>query len=189
MKDLKKVMWISVVLMLIMAIATIYFMRQQNEYNYLHTKSVVKASVAVATFEHKKIISAQTEKIKALTQENLELRKKLLKKAHLPSHYSNVPAIQRDGRQFTATSYCATGNRTASGVYPRAGRTIAVDRRLIPLGAKVRVRCPSMPQYDGVYTADDTGGAVRGRIIDVFVDSRHEAVSFGRRKVLVEVVK
>jgi 3D (Asp-Asp-Asp) domain-containing protein len=60
------------------------------------------------------------------------------------------------------------------------GKTIAVDPSVIPLGSKVLV--------NGVEkTATDTGAKVKGRHVDLFVASRHEAISFGRREVEVEV--
>jgi 3D (Asp-Asp-Asp) domain-containing protein len=37
--------------------------------------------------------------------------------------------------------------------------------------------------------AEDTGGAIQGNRLDLFVASRHEAISFGRREVEVEVEK
>jgi 3D (Asp-Asp-Asp) domain-containing protein len=134
-------------------------------------------------------LKAKDNKIKALTQENLRLRTKLLKKAKLPSRSLAVPVQLRGGSRFISTAYTHTGNNTASGIYPKASHTIAVDRRLIPLGAKVRLRCPSMPEYDGIYTAEDTGGDIKGKRIDIFTDTRGEAINFGRRTVFVEVIK
>ncbi|HWE60446.1 MAG TPA: 3D domain-containing protein [Chloroflexota bacterium] len=64
---------------------------------------------------------------------------------------------------FTITGYVATGNRTATGTWPQVGRTVAVDPSVIPLGSTVYI------QGLGVFRAEDTGGAVIGRHIDVFV--------------------
>lgn len=69
------------------------------------------------------------------------------------------------------TGYTATGSRTASGTWPAAGRTVAVDINLIPMGSTVYI------QGLGVFTAEDTGGAVIGPHIDVFVSSEAEAYS------------
>jgi 3D (Asp-Asp-Asp) domain-containing protein len=41
----------------------------------------------------------------------------------------------------------------------------------------------------GPALAADTGGAIKGNRIDIFVDSHKEAVSWGRRKVTVYVLK
>lgn len=87
-----------------------------------------------------------------------------------------------------ATAYIATGNNTATGTVPTVGRTIAVDPNKIPLGSRVQIEVPSMPQYSGVYIAEDTGGAVNGYIIDMFVGSQNEAVNFGRRSIIITVL-
>jgi 3D (Asp-Asp-Asp) domain-containing protein len=42
--------------------------------------------------------------------------------------------------------------------------------------------------YSGTYTVADTGGAVRGRILDVWVPSCSEAMRFGRKTVMVSVL-
>lgn len=60
----------------------------------------------------------------------------------------------------------------------QAGRTIAVDPRVIPLGSKVRMNGRE-------YVAEDTGGAIKGKRIDLFVDSHSEAMKFGKK--LIEV--
>ena len=64
----------------------------------------------------------------------------------------------------------------------QAGRTIAVDPRLIKLGSKVRMN-------DREYIAEDTGGAIKGKRIDLFVDSHSEAMRFGKKLIEVYVKK
>lgn len=87
-----------------------------------------------------------------------------------------------------ATAYIATGNKTATGTVPAPNRTIAVDPSVIPLGSLVEISVPSMPQYNGVYRAEDTGGAVRGNIIDIFMGSDQEARQFGRRTIYFSIL-
>lgn len=64
----------------------------------------------------------------------------------------------------------------------QAGRTIAVDPRVIKLGSKVRMN-------DREYIAEDTGGAIKGKRIDLFVDSHSEAMKFGKKLIEVYVEK
>ena len=82
---------------------------------------------------------------------------------------------------YEITAYCETGNPTASGVMPKVGRTIATDPRVIPTGSRVWV------QGFGIRIAEDTGGAVKGNVIDVYVGDYDEAIEWGRRlrKVVV----
>lgn len=90
-------------------------------------------------------------------------------------------------KQFTATAYCScsiccgqwSGGPTASGTYPRAGRTIAVDTSVIPLGTTVEIKGM------GTYVAEDTGSAINGNKIDIYFGSHSDALNFGRRTIYV----
>lgn len=84
---------------------------------------------------------------------------------------------------FTATAYSLRG-RTASGSGVRRG-IIAADRRVLPIGTRVRLDAGS---YSGEYLVADTGGAVRGRKIDIWVPQTSEAMRFGRRPVRLTVL-
>jgi 3D (Asp-Asp-Asp) domain-containing protein len=83
-----------------------------------------------------------------------------------------------------ATAYTGNG-RTASGKRVRRGM-VAADRRVLPLGTKVRVK--NARQYSGVYRVEDAGGKIRGRKIDIYMPSRRAAKEFGRQTVKVEVL-
>lgn len=69
---------------------------------------------------------------------------------------------------------------TASGEAAEAGKTIAVDTSVIPFGTEVRIG-------DTVYTAQDTGSAVKGNVIDIYFDSHEDAVRHGVKRLEVEV--
>lgn len=84
---------------------------------------------------------------------------------------------------FHATAYCLKG-RTASGVDIRPGM-IAADPRVLPLGTVVHLRAG---RYTGTYTVTDTGGLIKGRIVDVYVPTYREAIAFGRRQVKIKVL-
>jgi 3D (Asp-Asp-Asp) domain-containing protein len=84
---------------------------------------------------------------------------------------------------FTATAYSLRG-RTASGAGVRRG-IIAADRRVLPIGTRVRLEAGS---YSGEYLVADTGGAVRGRKIDIWMPSTVEAMRFGRRPVKLTIL-
>jgi 3D (Asp-Asp-Asp) domain-containing protein len=84
---------------------------------------------------------------------------------------------------YTATAYSLRG-RTANGGLVRRG-VIAADRRVLPIGTRVRLEAGT---YSGEYLVADTGGAVRGRKIDIWVPSTSEAMRFGRRPVKLTVL-
>lgn len=80
---------------------------------------------------------------------------------------------------FRITHYCpcyyccgAWGGNTASGTVPTPGRTIAVDPSVIPLGSRVIIN-------GNVYIAEDTGSAIKGKKIDIFVPDHSTALSYG----------
>ena len=81
---------------------------------------------------------------------------------------------------FEITHYCKctrccgkNDGITATGTQATAGRTIAVDPKVIPLGTEVIIDGQS-------YIAEDTGGAIKGNKIDIYVDSHSEAIQRGR---------
>ena len=88
--------------------------------------------------------------------------------------------------QFSASAYCK-GETTASGVGVRTG-IAAADPAILPVGSVVRVETPN-PRYSGVWTVMDTGPAVRGRSVDLYLWSCKEALQFGRKKVRLTVLR
>ena len=88
--------------------------------------------------------------------------------------------------QFTATAYCK-GDSTASGVGVRTG-VAAADPQLLPIGTVVRVDLPN-PRYSGIWTVMDTGPAIQGRTVDLYLWSCKEALEFGRRQVRLTVLR
>ncbi len=88
--------------------------------------------------------------------------------------------------QFRATAYCK-GETTASGVGVRTG-IAAADPAILPVGSVVRLETPN-PRYSGVWTIMDTGPAVRGRTVDLYLWNCNEALKFGRRSVRLTVLR
>jgi len=80
------------------------------------------------------------------------------------------------------TAYTWTGQRTKSGTWPTVG-TAAVDPKVIPLGTKLYV------EGYGPAVALDTGGLVKGNIIDVYLPTEAECWQWGRRQVEVKIIR
>lgn len=98
------------------------------------------------------------------------------------------PATSGNGRtltmQSTAYSYSEAGLTpyTATGIDLRKNsRVIAVDPSVIPLNSLVEV------SGYGFAVAGDTGGAIKGNIIDVHFNTVDECLQWGRRTVTVTV--
>jgi 3D (Asp-Asp-Asp) domain-containing protein len=77
----------------------------------------------------------------------------------------------------TATAYTLHGT-TATGA-PVGYGVVAVDPSVIPLGTRMTI-----PGY-GEGIAADTGGAVRGAVIDLWFPSAGQAAAWGRRTVTI----
>jgi 3D (Asp-Asp-Asp) domain-containing protein len=89
--------------------------------------------------------------------------------------------------RFTATAYCR-GTTTASGVNVRNG-IAAADPDLLPVGSVLQVDRLG-ERYNGIYTVMDTGPAVQGRHIDIYMWNCDEArYEFGRRSAGITVLR
>lgn len=86
-------------------------------------------------------------------------------------------------QSYSATAYSLRG-KTASGQYVTRG-LIAADPRVLPIGTRVRLEAGP---WSGVYLVADTGGAIKGRKIDIWTPSTREAMQFGRRNVKLTVL-
>lgn len=115
-------------------------------------------------------------------------------KLQIPAPSDTMPAVE--GKQpvihkvlsSTLTAYTAgresTGKTpshpqygvTYSGAKAEEGRTIAVDPAVIPLGSTVYI------EGIGLRKAEDTGSAIRGAKIDIFMEDVSEAMDFGVKK-------
>lgn len=93
--------------------------------------------------------------------------------------------------ECSATAYTTEGYTNkinAIGNVARVG-TIAVDPKVIPLRSKVYVTSANGKWDYGVAICEDTGGAIKGNIVDLFFDTLAECYSFGRRKCVVYVLE
>jgi uncharacterized protein YabE (DUF348 family)/3D (Asp-Asp-Asp) domain-containing protein len=88
-----------------------------------------------------------------------------------------------------ATAYTCPGyvGITATGTTARVG-AIAVDPSVIPLGSKLYIVSNDGLYVYGYCTAEDTGGAIKGNIVDLYFNTWDECIQFGRRGVTVYVL-
>ncbi len=89
---------------------------------------------------------------------------------------------------MNATAYSARkGAKTASGTLARVG-AVAVDPRVIPMGTKLYIESTDgFPTY-GFAVAEDRGRSIKGNKIDLYYNTRKEAMRFGRRNVTVYIL-
>jgi N-acetylmuramoyl-L-alanine amidase len=143
---------------------------------YVGETIAIKASAAKPkTFENKiKSVATTSSKKKVTT-----------------SSTDSVSAPANTGKTLTMratayTAYCeGCSGITANGTDIRSNpnlKVIAVDPRIIPLGSRVWV------EGYGEAIAADTGGAIKGNKIDVFIPTEGQARQWGVKNVTVKIL-
>lgn len=135
---------------------------EEDDYIILHAKDKWD--------EHNETVVALTEDYnKALKAEReAEARRKAEEEA------KRGRLVARMKCTFYTGSADEGGSITALGTPVTPWYTVAVDPCVIPLGSKIRIE-----GFDGVFYCADTGGAIKGNIIDIAVGSKFEANSLG----------
>ncbi|WP_373561662.1 3D domain-containing protein [Bacillus sp. AFS073361] len=101
-------------------------------------------------------------------------------------------------RDFTATAYTAdcpegcigitkTGLDVRNRTHLDGKRIIATDPSVIPLGTAVELRFSDGRTEQAV--ALDTGGAIKGEIIDYLISDNEKALQFGRQRIKIRIIK
>jgi len=122
------------------------------------------------------------------------------KTAYVHTKYSKVVTVSASAAKaasgwktvtnVSATAYTpydpGSGGYTAIGwdIKSSKKKVVAVDPRVIPLRSTVKVYYKG--KLLGTYTAADTGGAIKGKKLDILYYSRAEAFKWGRRTVTVQ---
>lgn len=127
--------------------------------------------------------AGQTGKANGLSDEKIAPASGIKTSANPIAPKPAVESLNSEGVHYIATAYSLRG-RTASGRYVSQG-IIAADPRILPLGSRVRLEAGP---WSGEYLVADTGGAIRGRKIDIWTPTSREAMRFGRRKVKLTVL-
>lgn len=151
--------------------------------NKKHVADYAKLQNDYNTLKKNKAIAAE----KAKQQSSSQLATASMNKEYVaPSRSNNQTATKTFYVEATAyTAYCAgCSGTTATGIDLRSNpgvKVIAVDPRIIPLGSKVWV------EGYGHAVAGDTGGAIKGNKVDLFMPSKTSANQWGRKKVQIKV--
>ena len=136
------------------------------------TETTVKAQAQTQTQTQEKAVISQQQEPKAEPKQEVQ-----------------ASVNEEKTLTMTATAYTAScegcSGVTANGTDLRANpnaKVIAVDPSIIPLGTKVWV------EGYGEAIAADTGGAIKGNKIDLFMASQSDAVNWGRKTVQVKIL-
>lgn len=157
--------------------------------------SITALMPAMAKLQKPVVVKSQTKKVKALKDHSVDtaslLPKKNIKRVVIAS--ANAPTPTHDTYLVTAytAGYESTGKRpgdatygvTASGTKVQSGVTIACPREL-PFGTQIYI-----PALNNTYICLDRGGAIKGKHIDVYINSLQKAQEFGKKYLDVIIYK
>jgi 3D (Asp-Asp-Asp) domain-containing protein len=133
----------------------------------------------------KEELDSLRKSVEELTTKVAELSKKAKPVTIASASRNGATGARLSG--FEVTWYNTSGT-TASGRTTRDGVTVSVDPKLIPLGTWLKLTFPDGTQL--IRRADDTGGRVKGHVLDVYASaSRKELLQRGRtHNVTVELL-
>ena len=149
----------------------------------LHIKTTTEAKVNKFPKISKEIQNSIT--IKAETKENSSDFENLVEIKTIEPKLTSLGS-------FTVTAYCCCkeccGKEethpdygvTATGTKATEGRTVAVDPFVVPLGTTVYLN-------GNPYIAEDTGSAIKGKKIDLFINDHQRAKIFGVQEMEVKI--
>ena len=165
------------------------------------SKYIIVASAALITALNFNVIFPAYYLYDSLSSQNDTTIKQTTIKQPIPvvEPYQKASAHEEiAGLHFVATAYTAAEDecgkpvehpdygRTASGEMVRRG-IVAVDTDVIPMHSLIRIE--GAGDLSGVYEVKDTGGAIKGNRIDIYVPTKHEAYKFGKRDIKVFILR
>lgn len=141
----------------------------EDDFIILHAKDKWdehNETVVALTEDYNKALKAEREaEAKRKAEEEVKKKAEEAKRGRL---------VARMKCTFYTGSPDEGGSITALGTPVTPWYTVAVDPRVIPLGSKIKIE-----GFDGVFYCADTGGAIKGNIIDIAVGSKSEASNLG----------
>lgn len=173
----------------------------QKENEYLKSQLLVKDEINnKLASEYNILLDEKIEYIKELEKrinEFEEQEKRTVKLGTFTvtcydlSYQSTGKTLNSSGYGITASGFDLTGHTW------QTARAIAVDPNVIPLGSMVKITFnnTNYSQYNGIYRAVDTGGAIKGNRIDLFLGdfnqrtTHQSCIDFGKTQANVEIIK
>ncbi|MFB5759003.1 3D domain-containing protein [Paenibacillus medicaginis] len=142
---------------------------------------------------HKTIVHKQIEKVKA--EKKIQIKKKDKTKPEVKKVNREVVKKEKEHWGiFIVTAYTngpeSTSKRpgdkgygiTASGAKTKEGITVSADIRVLPMGTRIYI------EGVGERVVQDTGSAIKGNKLDLFIEDLSEARKFGKQKLKVKIL-
>ena len=183
-------------------VAATYLVHEQHEIRQREAEEIQRINVQLGEISKSlKDVNGRFEanetQLRQLTDESKRLKTEVSRReerAIIVDVSAYDLSEQSCGKSLNDPGYgCTTSGFNLAGQSLESARAIAVDPSVIPLGAVVRIKFlePDMAEFNGTYTAVDTGGAIVGNRVDLFYGdfgSRYanpEALAFGHHKAKV----
>lgn len=92
--------------------------------------------------------------------------------------------FSKNKKTITVSATAYSGDKiTSTGTKPKWG-VIAVDPSVIPYGSMVYIPC-----FKKVFIAEDCGRGIKGKRIDIFMNSESKCVKWGVRKIEIQIIQ
>ncbi|TXI34812.1 MAG: hypothetical protein E6Q53_00890 [Candidatus Moraniibacteriota bacterium] len=124
-----------------------------------------------------------TVPVAEMSREDKMLARWKAKQAHLWKNLPTDPFIINASAYTAAADECGKSDGiTASGIKVTEKRTLACPPAF-PFGTKIAI------EGMGEFRCEDRGGAIKGNHIDIYMETKAEAFSFGRRNLTAQVIQ
>lgn len=147
-------------------------------------KEVVVVAAAIVEEEKPQVEEVKPQVEKPSQEKQKEETKPQVEKPQVeikPETDKSEVALAGTTMVVNSTAYSINGT-TATGTQTRWG-VIAVDPSVIPYGTKVYI-----PELDMTFIAEDTGGAIKGNKIDIYMPTTEQAIQWGRKDITIKIL-
>lgn len=176
-KNIKTIVVALVVLML-SGLCVAFRMQYIKEHVRVERKTMLIDSITDSLTEKNDELDRLIEETERLNVRIEQLEKEKREHPLVTSRYG-VDRAKAQYVDFEVTYYNDQGGDgrgiTATGLHTQTDYTVAVDPDIIPLGSRLVIVLPDGTEYDCI--AADTGGAIKGHIIDVYENSSDDALN------------
>ena len=176
-KNIKTIVVALVVLML-SGLCVAFRMQYIKEHVRVERQTMLIDSITDSLTEKNDELDRLIEETERLNVRIEQLEKEKREHPLVTSRYG-VDRAKAQYVDFEVTYYNDQGGDgrgiTATGLHTQTDYTVAVDPDIIPLGSRLVIVLPDGTEYDCI--AADTGGAIKGHIIDVYENSSDDVLN------------
>jgi 3D (Asp-Asp-Asp) domain-containing protein len=184
MKNKNLKLYIVIGICLIAVCSAVKLLVDNKKEDNLDTRTTTQTTTQIITTEESTTTKETSSKTTSTTDTVIFTTPEIIDKVVIPAEDIESDSSDQSDYlslgKFKLTAYCKcskccgkwAGSPTASGTTPKANRTIAVDPNIISFGTKVVIN-------GNTYVAEDSGSAIKGNRIDIYMPTHSQALDFG----------